>query len=378
MMTHDDNAAPCHQNGLTSLAICKGQIRKTAKVGDIVIGLMSQKLAAMCNHSHGSLIWCGIVEQVLTMQEYANKFPQRADSIYTSDLTLKPNSYHLESEIQADLRGRNVLMFQDVVRWCDSDVSGFPLLTKCLGQGHTKDELTPQLLKQIAAVRQYSGGEQCFGSTDPERTTRVQRVLTIEALIDELESQCDSYTKAGQQRDKSNKKQFSLEWQFAAGRSIRALTTEAGNPTWAYKHNFKDGKGVYMRDVADSTKTPQQKALYAKACELLPLIDADYAGEYKDYVVNFSCMSEPELHYVKQHTDDDDIKFQYALVLGDCTGGELKVWDSHGNEQVIDYKNKILKLDGRLPHEVLPFTGRRYCIIWYKVFDRRMTQSVFT
>jgi len=195
---------------------------------------------------------------------------------------------------------------------------------------------------------------------------------SIGALIDELECQCDSYTKVGQQRDKSKKKEFSLEWQFAAGRSIRPATTEAGNPTWAYKHNFKDGKGVYMRDVADSTKTPQQKALYAKACELLLLIDADYAGEYKDYVVNFSCMSEPQIHYVKEHTDDDDIKFQYALVLGDCTGGELKVWDSNGNEKVIDYKNKILKLDGRLPHEVLPFTGRRYCIIWYKVFDRRM------
>ncbi len=58
---------------------------------------------------------------------------------------------------------------------------------------------------------------------------------SIEGLMDELECMCDSYTKVGQQRDKSNKKQFSLEWQFYAGRSIRALTTQAGNPTWAYK-----------------------------------------------------------------------------------------------------------------------------------------------
>ena len=43
------------------------------------------------------------------------------------------------------------------------------------------------------------------------------------------------------------------------------------------------------------------------------------------------------------------------------------------------YTNKILKLDGRLPHEVMAFTGRRYCIIWYKVFDRNMKKpaSVF-
>eukprot|EP01047_Picozoa_sp_COSAG01_P006172 COSAG01_NODE_221_length_21422_cov_48.284294_10_plen_90_part_00 len=26
-------------------------------------------------------------------------------------------------------------------------------------------------------------------------------------------------------------------------------------------------------------------------------------------------------------------------------------------------------------HEVMPFQGRRYCIIWYKVFDRRMTAA---
>ena len=96
----------------------------------------------------------------------------------------------------------------------------------------------------------------------------------------------------GQQRDKSKKTTFSLEWQFYAGRSIRPRTTEQGkNPTWSYKHNFKRGKGVYMKDVADSNKTPAQKALYAKACEILQLLNPDYAGQYKDYVVSFACMS---------------------------------------------------------------------------------------
>jgi len=192
--------------------------------------------------------------------------------------------------------------------------------------------------------------------------------------MDELKILCDLYIKPGQQRDKKKKATFSLEWQFYVGRSIRAKTTEQGNPTWCHEHNFKAGKGVYLRDVADSTKSPQQKILYTKACELLSLIDPDYAGDHKDFVINFSCMSKPIQHYVKKHTDAGDIQFQYALVLGDCTGGDLKLWDSRGNEHVLNYHNKILKLDGRLPHEVMPFTGRRYCIIWYKVFDRRMTR----
>ena len=46
----------------------------------------------------------------------------------------------------------------------------------------------------------------------------------------------------GQQRDKSKKTTFSLEWQFQAGRSIRARTYE--KPIWGYPHNFKRGKGV--------------------------------------------------------------------------------------------------------------------------------------
>jgi hypothetical protein len=198
-------------------------------------------------------------------------------------------------------------------------------------------------------------------------------IRSIDSQLAQLYVLLQQYEKLGQARDKKHKNSFSLEWQFAAGRSVRALTTKAGNPTWCYKHNFIDGKGVYMKDVADSTKSPAQKALYAKACEILPLIDADYAGQYKDYVVNFSCMSDSELHYVHKHTDADDIQFQYAVVLGNCTGGELKVWDSRGDTHIIDYRNKILKLDGRLPHEVMPFQGRRYCIIWYKLFDRRMT-----
>eukprot|EP01046_Picozoa_sp_COSAG06_P020884 COSAG06_NODE_1547_length_9132_cov_3.139046_6_plen_93_part_00 len=69
--------------------------------------------------------------------------------------------------------------------------------------------------------------------------------------IDELSVLLDAYDATGQQRDKRNKKTFSLLWQFYAGRSTRARTTEEGNPTWSYPHNCKGGKGVYMKDVCD-------------------------------------------------------------------------------------------------------------------------------
>ena len=56
---------------------------------------------------------------------------------------------------------------------------------------------------------------------------------------------------------------------------------------------------------------------------------------------------------VARHTDKDDISYQYGLVLGDFDGGELITWGSDGQPHpVLNVQNKIVKLDGRLPHQV--------------------------
>lgn len=101
------------------------------------------------------------------------------------------------------------------------------------------------------------------------------------------------------------------------------------------------------------------------------IIDPEFASN-EDYVVNFSCMTDPSKHYVKRHVDDQDITFQYGLALGDFNGGELTCWKADGSTKTFDYTRKILKMDGRLPHEVGQFTGQRFCVIFYKLFDRRM------
>ena len=43
-----------------------------------------------------------------------------------------------------------------------------------------------------------------------------------------------------------------------------------------------------MKDVSESTKSLAQKALYAKASELLRLIDTEYASN-NDYVIKALC-----------------------------------------------------------------------------------------
>lgn len=40
----DNGGAPCVENGLLSLAICKPMIRKTAKEGDLILGFAGNSL----------------------------------------------------------------------------------------------------------------------------------------------------------------------------------------------------------------------------------------------------------------------------------------------------------------------------------------------
>lgn len=188
--------------------------------------------------------------------------------------------------------------------------------------------------------------------------------------MDEMTVLLDKVKSKTQKRDNKNKKHFSLEWQLGMGRSISAL----GATAFETPHNFKKGVGVCMADVKNSTRPKWQKELYAKSKELIILIDSDFAAN-DDFVVNVGCMCDASKHYCKKHVDSMDIEYQYATVLGDCTGGGLTTWNSDGTSQYMNNHRKVLKMDGRLPHQVEPFTGRRYCVIFYKLYDRRYTEA---
>ena len=89
----------------------------------------------------------------------------------------------------------------------------------------------------------------------------------------------------------------------------------------------------------------------------------------------WGCMDDPN-HHCKKHRDADDISYQYALALGDYEGAKLRCYDDDDTPiGDFDYKRKICKMDGRLPHELImnDFKGTRFCIIWFKSYDRRKT-----
>ncbi len=75
-MVHDDGAAPSHENGLTTLAICKAEIRNAAQIGDIIMGVVSNRLAKasaatdLITVEENSIVYIGTVESIMSMEEY--------------------------------------------------------------------------------------------------------------------------------------------------------------------------------------------------------------------------------------------------------------------------------------------------------------------
>jgi hypothetical protein len=76
-MPHNLGMAPCEQESLLSLALCKPDIRKNAVVGEYVIGIMSKSLK-MGDRAW----WIGRVSEVLTLREYYTTYMHRRDAIY--------------------------------------------------------------------------------------------------------------------------------------------------------------------------------------------------------------------------------------------------------------------------------------------------------
>ena len=138
------------------------------------------------------------------------------------------------------------------------------------------------------------------------------------------------------------------------------------------RHNIWESKGVSITPVEEQkTKEMWEKELWKLCRELLNIIDPEYAeGEY---CVQYACIDDAKKHHVGKHVDQYNISHQYALALGDYSGCSLRVYDKQDN--VIgdyDYYRKMLKLDGRLPHELVMnnFKGTRYSLIFFKNYDR--------
>jgi hypothetical protein len=127
-LRYDDGAAPNPYWGVCTLAICKPAIRRTAKVGDWVLGLGSRR--SPMGSVSGRLVYAMKISKVLSMagyDEYCRKslpgkiprwtsfdFRRKVgDCIYDFRHKIRPRlrpSVHTEANRETDLGGVNVLL----------------------------------------------------------------------------------------------------------------------------------------------------------------------------------------------------------------------------------------------------------------------------
>ena len=119
------------------------------------------------------------------------------------------------------------------------------------------------------------------------------------------------------------------------------------------KFAFKEGHGVW--DAASVIK--KHRELWEAASALIHAIDPTYPWTSVLFNKNFRG---------SRHRDDKDASFQVATAFGDYAGGELRVF---GQEGVLDCntRGRYVRFDGRFEHEVLPYEGRRYSVIFFQL-----------
>ena len=138
----DCGAAPCVENTLWSLAICKPVIRKIAVIGDIIIGISGNKLKIGKN----KIIFIAEITNVLTIRNYAINHSERSDCIYTENLQLIPNKFHNCGSVKTDLGGKNVLLSTNFIYYGNKYISVPEDLSEIIpGRGHQSDKNKPYI-----------------------------------------------------------------------------------------------------------------------------------------------------------------------------------------------------------------------------------------
>ncbi len=139
----DCGGAPCVENALWSLAICKPIIRKIAVIGDIIIGISGNKLKIGKN----KIIFIAEITNVLTIRNYAINHSERSDCIYTENLELiKDNEFHNCGSIKTDLGGKNVLLSTNFIYYGNKYISVPEHLSEIIpGRGHQSDKNKPYI-----------------------------------------------------------------------------------------------------------------------------------------------------------------------------------------------------------------------------------------
>ena len=156
IVVDDTGDSPCYYRGRTTLCICKPAIRRTAQVGDFIVGLVGKRLAnVLGRHREHDLLWMGRVSATASMGTYGRRFGNRPDAIYRISKNGKSvkqfaNQWHDRTHITQDLSGQKCLFINPVLRFSRSRVAGKKfLMGRALNQGHVRKTVTSSQISTV-------------------------------------------------------------------------------------------------------------------------------------------------------------------------------------------------------------------------------------
>lgn len=167
-LTADNGGAPCVQNGLLSLAICKPMIRSRAKLEDLIFGFAANSL-----HHDNRLIYVARITTKVGNGDYyrESRFAKRSDRVYEwrrncfswrhEALHHGPKDLVHDLGPPPDYKKANVLLSTDFRYFGVSGTaeykSRFQLVKKAveqLGQGHRVTHVEPLRMELMALKEQ--------------------------------------------------------------------------------------------------------------------------------------------------------------------------------------------------------------------------------
>ena len=200
ILKHDTGFAPNPFYGFCTLATCKPMIRKTANVGDWIIGTGSKS-----RNRNGYIVYAMRVTETMSFNDYwsdprfrAKKPGQEGcwksacgDNIYwwdplTNGWSQVEDSYHCDYDICRDTNTDRVLVSDDFIYWggdgppLPPEFGGVSVL--CTTQGHKCKFLEETIREFVKWVQQFEERELCGCPLDRDlpilsKTKRKLRVL---------------------------------------------------------------------------------------------------------------------------------------------------------------------------------------------------------
>lgn len=190
---YDDGTAPCVEDGLLSLALCKPAIRATASVGDTIVAFAAK---SMCRDQR--LVFAAVVTAKIADGAYyrAAAWRQRRDAVYRwrhgaferrGDAAIPISDADMRNDLgEAPYRRASVLVSDNYRYFGDTREAdyraGFPSLAAMidkLGQGHRVhhgDRVRDALERYLAALWAGAGSvsidwtRPCGNESHPDRS----------------------------------------------------------------------------------------------------------------------------------------------------------------------------------------------------------------